>query len=371
MKYPERYLLSFQNAPPSIDNAQYLSTTAGYNDYRSNVFDGLLFRARTNSNANFSEAMWTANSYNISDLSEDLNILQAHNKVGDWGRTRKNFLLLNTEKNLIDWMTGDMGAVVQNLKIAGKFAAQANFQGIFFDSEPYNNRYVWQYDHQPSRARFDFVEYESMVYDIAYDIARQWLVDFPTIKVFFSSGYFNYYDELDRHTATQDSNPYGFYKAWLDGFYDGIGDGQFYNTRGSLTSYLAERSGNLPRIILSQEAGYNITLGNINIDYADFKARTLGTNDARYKGDSAYFDELTDFCMALWVDHTPPSFDNLVPAANFYSPSDFASIIQYCLSRDKWCWVFQNSYFFYEQSPSINSNYIDAIRAARFNLGMW
>ena len=370
-RYPERYLLSFQNAPPSIDNAAYLATEGGYNEIRSSVFDGFFFRPRTNNNANFTESLWTANAYSIADLSDDLAVLQAHNLINDWGRPRKNLVLVNTENTLVDWMTGNMGPVIQNLKLAGKFAQLGGFVGIFFDSEPYTNRYVWQYDHQPSRARFSFGEYESQVYDFAYDVARAWLVNFPGIKVFLSSGYYNYYRTLDLGTTTPEANEYGLYKAWLNGLYDGIGDGQFYITHGNLYSPIAEFSGSLPRIILSQEGGYDINPADIAVDYAVLKARTMGTIDPRYKGGSGYFDDLTDFCMALWVDSHPPTFDNAIPGGNKFSPAAISAITQYCLERDKWCWIFQEAYFFYEQSPTILEDYTFELREIRFGLGMW
>ena len=371
--------LSLCNAPTSADDAAYIASTAGYNEIRNSVFDGNMFRARTNTGTNhlFSDRIWSNLNISIADLSEDIAAFEARNAEHSWDRLRYNFFYFNTFSTggvSYDWFGTGMSSIVTHLKVAGEYAAKCGFTGIFMDTEPYGPS-PWQYSLMPLKSKYTFRQYERQVYDTAKYVVTYWLTVKPNMQIMFSSGYAYYWAYLDQGFPPE-NNDYGFIRAWLNGIYDGMGE--FFNPGYMNIQSTLGRHKTLEfptaRIILSNEGGYGIEDREDETAYLELKESTLGISDPRNKGDSIYFDKLTDFALALRADYNgsgSPNFDNTNPYSNWHTPESFVIPLGYAFTYDDWCWNFADEYFFFQYKPTINSQYSDFIRTKRNEFLMW
>ena len=370
--------LSLQTAPASADDAAYIASAVGYTEIRNSVFDGTMFRARTNAstNRNFSETIWSTTPTLLSDLSEDLAAFEARNAAHKWDKLRYNFFYITTIGSVVDWFSAGINNVITNLKTAGEYAAAVNFVGIFFDVTAATSS-CWRYSLMPQKNQYTFAQYERRVYEIAKEVVTSWLKSKPNMQIIFSAGYENYYTALDAGT-TAANNDYGFFKAWLNGIYDGVGE--FFKTgyMNLQSNFMRHRGGEFPgpKIILSNQGGYSIddTDGRYQDEYVALKEATLGISDARYKGDSVYFDTYTEFSLALRADYNgtvAPKFDNTDPPSNYHTPGSYVNPFIYASNFDNWIWNFSGFVFFYQYTKTINEKYIDQIETTRSKLNMW
>lgn len=371
--------LSLQTAPPTADDAAYIASAAGWAEIRNSVFDGAMFRARTNAstNRNFTDAIWSAFETKIADLSEDIAVFEARNAAHKWDKLRYNFFYFNTFSAggvSIDWFSAAFNKVITNLKTAGEYAARCNFTGIFMDLEPYGPS-PWQYSLMPDKNRYTFAQYEARVYEVAKEVVTHWLKAKPNMQIIFSTGYEYYYAYLDQGLPPA-LNDYGFSKAWLNGIYDGVGE--FFKTgyMNLQSNFMRHRGGEFPgpKIILSNEGGYAIRDDIYQDEYQILKDATLGISDARYKGDSVYFDTYTEFSLALRADYNgtvAPKFDNTDPPSNYHTPGSYVNPFVYASNFDNWIWNFSDFVFFYQYTKTINEKYIDQIETTRSKLNMW
>lgn len=371
--------LSLQTAPTSADDAAYIASAVGWAEIRNSVFDGTMFRARTNASTNhlFTDRIWSTLDIDIDDLSEDIAAFEARNATHNWDKLRYNFFYFNTFSTggvSIDWFSAEFNLVIQHLKTAGEYAARCNFVGLFMDLEPYGPS-PWQYSLMPQKNQHTFAQYEARVYEVAKEVVTHWLKQKPNMQIMFSVGYEYYYAYLDQNLPPA-LNDYGFSKAWLNGIYDGVGE--FFKTgyMNLQSNFMRHRGGEFPgpKIILSNEGGYALRDDNYKEEYIALKEATLGISDPRYKGDSVYFDAYTQFCLALRADYNganPPKFDNSDPPSNYHTPTSYVNAFIYASNFDDWIWNFSDLVFFYQYTKTIHQDYIDEIAKQRRKLIMW
>lgn len=369
-------VLAYQQEDPGDNDADYIADPFRFDQLRESVVDGAMLSCFQDNGKNISVYVFNKQIINLSEMVGSLSAFDNRNFEHSWGRPRYNFLYFTTyhpSAQNIDWITGDINSVIQNMKAVGDFVAAAGLTGIFFDSQ-IQNVSLWRYSLQPSASKYSIAQYQQRVYEIAKEVVTYWLRANPNMQVMMDAGYPQYYDELDLKVAPT-NNTFGLWKAWLDGLFDGMGEffGPIYNNIQS--SFGRHRTPELSRkVILSTREGFAIQDGKYDTEYDAAMAKLKGTFDVRYRGSSPYFDAYAQFALGMMVDYTNryfPTFDNNVPAINYHTPKGVKNLLTKCLYNDYWCWFYAFKHFYFWFSPTLNSEYIDNIREARDEYLMW
>lgn len=369
-------VLIYQQEQLTADDASKIQDPISFDQLRNCINDGAMFSSLFNTPKNISFYIFQPAKILFSDLSQSLAKFQVRNSEHLWGRPRYNFLYLTTYHATgqpIDWMTGDIDTLVNNFKVAAQYSKAAGFLGIFFDSQGTNMK-LWKYAEQPSANKYSLAQYQTRVYEIAKQIVGEWLRINPNMQIMFDAGYPQYYAELEANISPN-LNIFGLWKAWLDGFFDGMGEffGPIYNNIQS--AFGRQRVVPFARkIILSTREGFSVQDAKFDTDYDAAMAKLKGTYVPKYRGGSAFFDKFADFALGMMVDYTNrdfPVFINSAPNSNYHTPKGVKNLLMKCLANDNWCWFFAQRNFYYWFSPILNSAYTNAIRDARDEYFMW
>lgn len=383
-------ILGYTPFSPTSSTA-FLTNQTTFNVVQSNPIDGIIITCDTDSGANFSESMWTTTSLTMDDLDTIRGNFKYRNALG-WGRVNKNWLAVLTETTQIDWFSSNIRHVINNLKLAGRFVVESGLYGIWFDGESYSQN-PWRYSTLPEKNSHTFEEYEAQVYSIAREIMAYWLDQDKNFQFMTIKGYYWYWQYLEANgetQATKEANPYGLLKAFLNGFYDEMGYSKWgenptFEQVYPLQNIPTTGGRGDPRMIMSTGGMYRCISTALDQDCLDFYMPSLTEGNSlhapyaykSYKGDSIYFDNLTDLCPAIWVDYPGydptygiPLFDPLNPASNYFTPTNFTDSLYYMCLRGSWCWIYAQASGFYSTTPTLPSAYLDCMRTARNSLGL-
>lgn len=372
----------------------YLEAQATFDNVLAAPLDGVVVECFTNSGVQLSIDCWNPTTvYTIDDLSESVAALAARRKAeaqsnfnqtfginqvpapNGFGKCDKNFVKLqiasqsSTPTAVIDPFSSDFEGVYQKLRLIGQFAAQAGFYGIWFDVEGYIP--IWIYTQQPLKDTHTFEEYQQRWHDIGEALATDWLNYNHNLSVIVTSAY----DGYAGRGPPYETNEFGLYKNFLDGFLDGWGF-HYYNVYPG--------SG---KIILTTEGTYGLTdTGNLvrygvrqmNGTFDSYVHPVLPPSlagipppDTNYWGSSVYFydDNVREIGLALWIDK--PSFNPATPNSNYWTPTVFQSALETVMDNCQWCWIYQEQYQFYNGvAGAIPAAYITKINEARIYAGL-
>lgn len=182
-------------------------------------FDGVIFHAEAASDGetvNFAWECWGARRFEISDLSQAIEDLQAC----DFERMTDNFLRFNVCPGDVDWFDDDaFGVVVHNAKVAAHVARQGGCKGFMFDVEMYHNP-LFSYAEQVRRETKSFADYEAKVRQRGQEFIRAINSEYPDITILLTFGYTITGVGGDRSKAR-----YGLLKNFLDGMFEAAANG--------------------------------------------------------------------------------------------------------------------------------------------------
>lgn len=336
----------------------YLGTQTSFDNILAAPLDGVVMDVLTDDGTNLSNRTYYTNrQWTMVDLVDSMAALSSRveadrsylehqqngwtsaEAINGWGKCHNNLVHIALNGTLVDPFDPHFDTVYNNLVLLGQFAAHSGLAGVWFDVEAYITG-QWQYSLQPRRATYTFIQYQQKWYAIGYALALEWRSASRDINVMFTSAY----DGYAGRGAPFESNEWGLYRYFLDGFLDAWGNFQ--------TNYRAGDG----RVILTTEVLYRdrtvshverYGLGEINGTY-DIAAPPP---NQLYWGSSPYFfsSEVVEHGLALWIDAAP--FDPNTPSSNYWTPSVFGDVLEEIMRLCDWAWIYNPTYHLYPESP--------------------
>lgn len=176
-------------------------------------FDGVIFHAEPVVNGkpvNFAWACWGAQAFQYEQFAADVASLQACR----FKRLTDNFLRFNVCPGEVDW-TDDaaFAVVVNNARVAAKFARETGCKGFMFDVEMYGKP-LFDYRQALHRDTLSFADYEQVLRRRGEEFMRAVNAEYPDITMLLTFAY-----SITGYAGDRAKAPYGLLKPFLDGMF--------------------------------------------------------------------------------------------------------------------------------------------------------
>jgi hypothetical protein len=279
-------------------------------------FNGVVFHAnyvrQTGEHGNFTWECWGKRAFTDEDLASALNDL----KATSLHRLRYNFLRFNVTPGDVDWFD-DFGAVLNNARVAARFAQRSGSTGILFDVEEYKSK-LFSYRSRRYSGSKSWAEYASQARLRGAQIAQAFQREFPNIRVFLTYGYELPWKETRSRGKAQADTDYGLLAPFLDGMIevaagmtliDGFETAYAFTSPTDFSGGYDTMSEQVLPIVANREKYRRIASFGFGI-WMDYRSQTKGWNESK----------LTD---------------------NPHSPNDFQNLLQAALNRtDEYVWIY-------------------------------
>lgn len=136
-------------------------------------------------------------------------------------RFTDNFLALRTSASpeIVDWFD-DYRSVVNNFKVAARFAREAGLKGFVVDVEQYGYCRMFNFCDRKFPEK-TWEEYEVQVFKVGCEIMQTINSEYPDITILFPFTYRLVYDESMSDRSKLPSKGYGLVPAFIDGLVAG------------------------------------------------------------------------------------------------------------------------------------------------------
>lgn len=369
--------LVFQTPPvPSAPDSSWLTNDTTFETLKNAAVNGIFLYVENDAGTSFSENIFSTTTYSSADVDNILSYVRTRNARG-WGNSIYNWLYIDTEPTQIDFKNSTHTTrLINNWLVAGQLVknSQSNgvgFKGIAFDNESYGAG-KFQYSTSAQAGSYTLDQYNTAAYDTGFAIGDGLKDIDDNFQVFFLNGYFLYWAYLQANEDTQpyrETNPSGLLRPFMDGIYDGFGERYTGGTKniiiGSEDTYSCKSQ-------LCVQQNMILATGtnpyNVYTPYSDI---------SRFKGQSEYFDTITEFAPGIWPTYREslsPIYNNNTPWSNYFTPRDMIQTMRYQLPYARYIWMFmQKGSIYYPlqaNSALLNSEYTDALAQLKDELNV-
>lgn len=313
-------------------------------------FDGCVFHLTYNrpnglalpeSEGTFVHEAWGKRRFTEDELSVALRDL----KDTPFSKFKDNFVRLNVSPGNIDWFD-DYSAVVSNIGLLAKVAAQGGVKGIFIDTEYYMFP-LFAYSKQKYANKKSFAEYSSKVRSRGQEIMRSIERSSPNPIIFLSYSYTLPLRRNEFNLSKVQQDDYALLLPFLDGMLDAA-------------------SSNV-RFIDGYESAYRFKSAH------EFKQATheVKVLNLPYVENPAKYSSLFSIGFGLWLDApqdsrdwSPIRFDK-----NYFSPEELENSLKLALAHtDEYVWIYNQRASWWRVAPGrikMPKEYVAAVHSAR------
>jgi len=281
------------------------------------AFDGTIFHVNykkpDGSMGNFTWECWGNKAFTIDELKSAIDDL----KNTKFSTFTDNFLRFNVSPGDVDWFD-DFSAIINNAKLASKFAKETKIKGILFDIEQYTSQ-LFNYSKQRDCATKSWEQYADQVRKRGREIMEAFQSEYPDITIFLTFGYCLPWAEMGGKRNLSEVS-YGLLAPLLDGMLDSA----------------------LPnvKIVDGYELAYSYKdVSKFDVGYKMMSEDVLPIVHADHKKYRSIFS----FGFGIWMDcnwrekgwHT----DDF--SKNFYTPEEFEKTVATAIkTADEYVWIY-------------------------------
>jgi hypothetical protein len=304
-------------------------------------FDGCVFTvnsfAPNGRRASFTWEIWDRRAFTQSELSAAEHEL-AHTRLR---RFRHNFLRINTTPGRLDWFD-DYGAVLSNLRHAGRLARIGRARGVLLDVEQYQGR-LFDYGAQRDAGRRTWQEYSEQARRRGREVMQALESGYPGLTVFLTFGHSLPWLFSGKGAKPLSESQYGLLAPFLDGMIDAAGRDA--------------------RII----DGFELSYGYREPERFDAARRLVRRGVLPIVGDRGRYRRKVTLAFGLWLDFESDRrewrFDR--PAGNYFPPTLFQACVAKALrTSDEYVWIYTQKPRWWNGTPP-SVAYDKALRRAR------
>jgi hypothetical protein len=283
-------------------------------------FDGCVFHADAatpdRKSVSFTWSGWGKQTFTLDRLQKPISDL----KATPFKTFTHNFFRFNTTPADVDWFD-DYSAIVNNCKVAARFARETRCAGILFDTEQYNFK-LFQYSAQRDAKTKSWDEYAKQVRKRGREVMEAFQSGDPDVTLFLTFAYSLPWRQSNGNPARLPNVTYGLLAPFLDGMLDAA--------QGK------------SRIIDGFESSYTFK------DTTRFAPayKSMKTGVLPIVADPQKYPAHFSFGFGIWLDanwrkvgwHT----DDF--SKNFYSPDAFEKTVKTALDQsDQYVWIYSES----------------------------
>jgi hypothetical protein len=181
-------------------------------------FDGCVFSAPydkpNGKRGSFTWEGWGRRAFVYDELAPAL----ADLKATKFTRFQDNFLRFNTTPADLDWFD-DFASVLNNARLAARFAREGGCKGLLFDIEQYNF-HLFDYRKQRDREAKSWEVYAAQVRRRGREVMEAFQKEYPDITLFLPFGYSMPWVQSGRGRQPLAEKSYGLVAPFMDGLID-------------------------------------------------------------------------------------------------------------------------------------------------------
>lgn len=280
-------------------------------------FDGCVFHAYVKDaqgkKGNFLWESWSKKRFSEAELADSLDDL----KRTPFKTFTHNFLRFNTAPADVDWFD-DYGAILNNCRVAARFAREGGCAGILFDTEQYNNP-LFNYAKQRDAKTKSWDQYAAQARRRGREVMGAFQEGYPDATIFLTFGYSLPWAQAGGHADKLPQASYGLLAPFLDGMVEGA-RGKTRIVDGHELSYAYKDPARFPKAYQTMSQG----------------VLPIVADPARYR-------KVFSFGFGVWMDEDwrKKGWDTNDPQKNFYSPQAFETSVRAALENaDEYVWIY-------------------------------
>jgi hypothetical protein len=320
-------------------------------------FDGCVFhvdyKKKDGSNGRLTWEGWGTNVVAFEDLAEALQDL----KSAELGNFKWNFARFNTTPARLDWFD-DYGAVIENCRVAARFAREARCPGLLFDIEQYEaplfdyRKQKYSYDKsKPSENQKSWEVYASQVRKRGQEVMEAFQTSYPDLVIFLTFGYSLPWVESGQGRSPLAECHYGLLAPFLDG--------------------IVSAAKGKTRLI----DGHEISYGWKTTEQFLKGYKAMSQDLLPIVRDPEKYRNAFSFGFGLWMDQDwrKNGWNPDDASKNYFTPETFGAAVGSALKQaDEFVWIYTETpkWWTKEGKPEkLPQAYIDSVKAAKQNTG--